>query len=76
MEMKPDEKILVQKLAANIRKYRAIKKLTQEQLAEAADSCQQHICMIEKGIVNPRIVTVSKIAEVFGVTVDELISDP
>ncbi len=70
------EKILSQNLAANIRKYRAIQKLTQEQLAEAADLSQQYICMIENGKVSPSFFVVCKIADAFGISLDALKEKP
>ncbi len=72
----PKRKNLREKLAANIRKYRAVRNWTQEKLAEAADSSQQYICLIEKGKVKVSLEVACDIAEAFGVTLDDLISEP
>lgn len=52
------------------------KKLTQEQLAEAADLSQQYICMIENEKVSPSFVVVSKIADAFGISLNALVEKP
>ena len=68
--------MLRKRLAANIRKYRAIKQLTQEQLAEAANSSQQYICLIEKGKVKISLEVTYNIATALNVKIDDLICEP
>ncbi len=64
-------------LYANVRKYRAIKKWTQEQLAEAADSSQQHICDIENGKVKePGGTLLLRLTYAFNITLNDLFGDP
>lgn len=59
--------------AANLRKYRAIKKLSQESLAELADLSQQYICNMEGEKVNPSFATVMKLCEAFEITPNDLL---
>lgn len=73
---KEQERKLFANLAVNIKKYRAVKGLTQEQLAEAADLSQQYVCLIEKAKVSPSVLVVCKIAEAFDITVNDLICEP
>lgn len=60
-------------IATNLRKFRAIKRLSQEELAELSDLSQQYICSIENAKVNPSIFTMMKIAEALNVSVNDLI---
>ena len=61
-------------IAANIRRYRTEKKLSQEKLARLADLAFPTIAKIESGETpNPTIDTVKKIAASLGVSVDELL---
>ena len=59
--------------ATNLRKFRAIKRISQEELAELSDLSQQYICSIENAKVNPSIFTMMKIAEALNVSVNDLI---
>lgn len=70
------QKIFREKLAANIRKYRAVKNWTQEQLAEAANSSQQYICLIEKCKVKISLEVAQDIADAFDVSLNDLTSEP
>lgn len=60
-------------IATNLRKFRAIKRISQEELAELSDLSQQYICSIENAKVNPSIFTMMKIAEALNVSVNDLI---
>ena len=60
-------------LGKNLRKYRKRAKLTQEALAEKVDRSNSHIGQIENGRGIPSLNTVVEIANVLGVTVDQLI---
>lgn len=60
-------------IATNLRKFRAIKRISQEELAELSDLRQQYICSIENAKVNPSIFTMMKIAEALNVSVNDLI---
>lgn len=56
-------------LQTNIRKYRKEKGLTQLQLAIKCSLSVDHISGIERGIFNPSVKTIFKIAEALNVEV-------
>lgn len=63
-------------LAENIKKYRSKAGLTQEALARKADVSYNTIIKIEsKGITDPRVGTLSKIAKALNVKLDMLIEE-
>ncbi|MFC4311593.1 helix-turn-helix transcriptional regulator [Steroidobacter flavus] len=57
----------------NIRIYRAAKGMSQEDLAEKADIKRTYIGSIERGEVDPRLETVSKVAAGLGVDAFKLL---
>lgn len=61
------------KFGVNVRKYRKIAGLTQEQLAEIVDCSNSHIGQIENGRGIPSLEVTSEIANALGVLVDQLI---
>lgn len=61
-------------IAKNIKRLRKEKGISQDKLSKLADVSFHTITKIEAGNTsNPTVDTVRKIAEVFGVSVDELI---
>lgn len=61
-------------IAANIRKYRLGKQLSQEKLARLAELSFPTVTKIESGETpNPSIDTVKKIAAALGMGIDELL---
>jgi transcriptional regulator with XRE-family HTH domain len=56
----------------NVRKRRESKGLTQEALAEKADLDQTYISGIERGIRNPSVLSIAKIAKALGVSLSQL----
>ena len=61
-------------LAKNLRKLRKQKKLSQEKLARLVDISYNTISKIEAGKAkNPTFETLSKLADVFSVSIDELV---
>lgn len=56
----------------NLRSERERKKLTQEKLAEKADLDPSYISGIERGVRNPSILSVVRIAKALGTTVSDL----
>ena len=61
-------------LAQNLKKLRKQKKLSQEKLARLADISYNTIIKIETGKANnPTFETLSKLADAFGVSMDELV---
>lgn len=60
------------KLGLNVRKAREAKELTQEKLAEKAGLDPTYISGIERGLRNPGINNVARIAKALGVLTSEL----
>lgn len=61
-------------IGRNIRKHRTKFKLSQDALSKRADLAFHTIAKIESGsTLDPRIETVKKIADVLGVSLDDLI---
>ena len=61
------------RLGAIIRKKREQKSLTQVELAEKCGINRNYIGMVERGERNPSYLSLQKIANGLGLTVDELI---
>jgi transcriptional regulator with XRE-family HTH domain len=59
-------------LGQNVRKRRELKHLTQEKLAERSDLDPTYISGIERGLRNPGIKNVARIARALGITTSEL----
>lgn len=59
----------------NIRKYRLMKKLRQEDLAEKAGLTVNYIGMVERGEKIPSLETFIKILNTLGVSADMVLSD-
>lgn len=59
-------------LGQNVRQTREIKNLTQERLAEFAGLDPTYVSGIERGLRNPGIKNVAKIAKALGLTTAEL----
>lgn len=61
-------------LSENIKKYRKKLKLTQEALARKADISYHTIAKLEaKGITDPRMETLKKLAAALNVSIDTLV---
>lgn len=58
---------------ARVRAIRTALGLTQEQLAERADMHWTFISGVERGIRDPRLTTIGKLARALGVAPDELL---
>lgn len=66
---------MAHKIAENVKKLRAKKGLSLEKVARLADVSMNTVVKVENGKnTNPKIETLSKIARVFGVGVDDLIN--
>ncbi len=63
---------LLTALGKNVRGAREKKEMTQEKLAEIAELDPTYISGIERGLRNPGIKNVAKIAKALGITVSEL----
>jgi len=57
---------------SNVRKAREAKDFTQEKLAEKADLDQTYISGIERGVRNPSVISIVRIAKALGTTVSEI----
>lgn len=62
-------------IGKNIRKFREIKKLRQEDLAEKTDLTTNYIGMIERGEKIPSLETFINILNFLGVSADMVLSD-
>ncbi len=71
--IKMEQKILLKNIADNIRLLRAKHRISQELLAEKIQMSNQQISSIENELSEPKLSTIIRIAEVFNVTVNDLI---
>lgn len=62
-------------IGKNIRKYRLIKKLRQEDLVEKAGLTANYIGMLERGEKIPSLETFIKILNTLGISADMVLSD-
>lgn len=62
-------------LCNKIQQFRESCGLTQEELAAKSGISVKHISVLERGLKTPRLATFLKIAEVLGVTPNDLLSD-
>ncbi len=68
----PKRDSVLAKLGLNLRKQRETRELTQEKLAEKAGLDPTYISGIERGLRNPGIKNVAKLAKALGITTAEL----
>ena len=61
------------KIAEALKEHRESRNLSQQKLAEECDLKQQSISRWEKGINVPDIISCIKLANYYGITLDELI---
>jgi transcriptional regulator with XRE-family HTH domain len=62
-----------QQLAFNVRRLRAEKELSQEELALNAEVDRTYVSQIERAIGNPSLLVLSKLGHVLGVDVRDLL---
>jgi transcriptional regulator with XRE-family HTH domain len=62
--------------AANMKRLRLERKLTQERVAEAAELHPNYISSVERGERNISICNIEKIARALGVTMCDLVAEP
>lgn len=62
-------------IGKNIRKYRKMRELRQEDLAELCDCSNSHIGQIENARGVPSLEMIVKIANALSITVDQLLSE-
>jgi transcriptional regulator with XRE-family HTH domain len=68
----PETDTVLASLGQNVRQIRETNHLTQEKLAEFAGLDPTYISGIERGLRNPGIRNVAKIAKALGITTSEL----
>ncbi|PTB21619.1 XRE family transcriptional regulator [Trinickia symbiotica] len=61
--------------AANMRRIRKAKELTQEKIAEAADLHPNYVSSVERGERNISICNIARIASALGVTMAALVAE-
>lgn len=64
-----------EKLGHKIKALRKTKNLSQEKLANKAELSQQHISRIEKGLTFPCVATLTKIANVLNISINDLVDN-
>ncbi len=67
-----DEKLILEKVADNIRLERLRRRLSQEKLAEMVDISTKYLNLIENRKANPTIVIVVKICIALGVDLNQI----
>jgi transcriptional regulator with XRE-family HTH domain len=67
---------ILHKLAKRIRDLRKLKRMSQEVLAERATLHPSLIGKMERGEINPTIISLEKIAKAFNISLAELLSFP
>ena len=65
--------MIVKEVSNNIRELRAVRKLSQQQLADIVGCTRQTIISLEKNKYSPSYLLVSKIAKVFDVQINEVV---
>jgi transcriptional regulator with XRE-family HTH domain len=68
----PKRDSVLAKLGLNVRKQREVRELTQETVAERADLDPTYISGIERGLRNPGIKNVARLAKALGLSTAEL----
>lgn len=64
---------VVQLLGLNVRHYRKLKGMTQEQLAVAAGMERSYVSDLERGTRNPSVAALGRLADALSVTPDCLL---
>lgn len=65
---------LLSAFGLNVRRRREARGLSQEALAEVADIDRTYVSGIERGVRNPTLITVGKLARALGCAVHDLTS--
>ena len=65
---------VVQLLGANVRHYRKLKGMTQEQLAVEAGMERSYVSDLERGTRNPSVMALGRLADALGVRPDALLA--
>ena len=65
---------VVQLLGVNVRHYRKLKGMTQEQLAVEAGMERSYVSDLERGTRNPSVMALGRLADALGVRPDALLA--
>jgi transcriptional regulator with XRE-family HTH domain len=63
-----------ERFAANLRKYRAAARLSQEQLAEKTGLHPTEISRLERAVREPRLGTIARLAKGLGIGAEQLVA--
>ena len=69
MQMNRDYETLRGTLGRNVRRLRLSRKLSQEDLAFDAEIDRTYVSLIERGVINPSLMVLSKVANALDVDV-------
>lgn len=72
MKIYRNDKVL-RALAANVRKLRKEANISQEELAFQCEIDRTYISKVERGVANPSLLILARIAEILNVETEELI---
>lgn len=73
MRQTPEFNQLCHVLAANVRRARRARKVSQEQLAFDAEVDRTYVSQIERSVINPSLLVLHKVAVALGVSVVDLL---
>ena len=74
MRQTPEFDQLCHVLAANVRRVRRSRKVSQEQLAFDADIDRTYVSQIERSVINPSLLVLHKVASALGTDVVTLLT--
>lgn len=60
-------------LATNVKKYRKLAELSQEELAFQCEIDRTYISKVERGVANPSLLILAGIAETLNVRIEDLV---
>lgn len=72
--MPKQEMTLLQKFAANVKRYRLKRGLSQDGLAKKVDCSTSHVSMLERALRTPSLDTIDAFADALGTTPPALLS--
>lgn len=75
MTRRADEAAFLWVLGRRVRVLRAVRELSQEQLAEAAGFSRNFVSMVERGVCGADLLRARRLAEVLGVPPSMLVAD-
>lgn len=75
MRQTPEYEQLCNTLAANVRRVRRARGVSQEQLAFDAEIDRTYVSQIERSVINPSLLVLHKVATALEVTVVELLRE-